>query len=36
LIYFQEANDEFHHRASAGEFSQVNKVPSRKDAGVGA
>lgn len=31
----QEAIDEFHHRASAGEFSQVNKVPSRKEAGVG-
>jgi len=28
----QEAIDEFHRRASAGEFSQVNKVPSRKGA----
>jgi len=26
----QEAIDEFHRRASAGEFSQVNKVPCRK------
>jgi predicted site-specific integrase-resolvase len=31
----QEAIEEFHRRASAGEFSQVNKVPSRKAAGVG-
>ena len=30
----QEAIDEFHHRASAGEFSQAPKVPSRKEAGV--
>ena len=31
--YFtHEAIDEFHRRASAGEFSQVNKVPSRKGA----
>ena len=28
----QEAIDEFHRRAIAGEFSQVNKVPSRKGA----
>ena len=32
----QEAIDEFHRRASAGEFSQAPKVPSRKEAGVGA
>jgi predicted site-specific integrase-resolvase len=32
----QEAIDEFHHRASAGEFSQVNKVPSRKEVGLGS
>jgi predicted site-specific integrase-resolvase len=31
----QEAIDEFHRRASAGEFSQAPKVPSRKEAGVG-
>ena len=31
----QEGIDEFHRRASAGEFSQVNKVPSRKETGVG-
>lgn len=30
----QNAIDEFHRRASAGEFSQVNKVPLRKEAGV--
>jgi len=27
----QEAIDEFHHRAVAGEFAQVHKVPSRKE-----
>ena len=32
----QEAIDEFHRRASAGEFSQAPRVPSRKEAGVGA
>jgi hypothetical protein len=32
----QEAIYEFHRRASAGEFSQVNKVPMRKDAEPGA
>ena len=32
----QEAIDEFHRRASAGEFSQAPKVPTRKEAGVGA
>ena len=26
----QEAIDEFHRRASAGEFAQFNKVPGRK------
>jgi hypothetical protein len=31
----QEAIDEFHRRASAGEFSQVNKVPTRKEAKAG-
>jgi len=31
----QEAIDEFYRRASAGEFSQVNKVPSHKEVGVG-
>ena len=31
----QEAIDEFHRRASAGEFSQAPKVPSRNEAGVG-
>ena len=31
----QEAIDEFHRRASAGEFSQAPKVPSRKEACVG-
>lgn len=30
----QEAIDEFHRRATAGEFSQAPKVPSRKEAGV--
>jgi hypothetical protein len=30
----QEAIDEFHRRASAGEFSQAPKVPSRNEAGV--
>lgn len=29
----QETMDEFYRRASAGEFSQVNKVPTRKEAG---
>jgi hypothetical protein len=28
----QEAIDEIHRRASAGEFSQVNKVPARNEA----
>jgi predicted site-specific integrase-resolvase len=28
----QEAIDEFHRRAVAGEFAQVHKVPSRKEA----
>ena len=28
----QEAIDEFHRRASAGEFSQVNKVPTHIEA----
>jgi len=32
----QEAIDEFHRRAGVGDFSQVNKVPSRKESGVGA
>jgi hypothetical protein len=32
----QEAIDEFHQRASAGEFSQVNKVPTRMEAEHGA
>jgi hypothetical protein len=32
----QEAIDEFHRRASAGEFSQVNKVPTPKGAKAGA
>jgi len=32
----QEAIDEFHRRASAGEFSQVNKVPTHKQAEPGA
>jgi hypothetical protein len=27
----QEAIDEFHRRAVTGEFSQVHKVPSRKE-----
>ena len=27
----QEAIDEFHRRAVAGEFAQVHKVPSRKE-----
>jgi len=31
----QEAIEEFHRRASAGEFSKVNKVPTRKEAGPG-
>ena len=31
----QEAIDEFHRRACAGEFSQAPKVPSRNEAGVG-
>ena len=30
------AIEEFHRRASAGEFSQVNKVPARREAGLGA
>jgi hypothetical protein len=29
----QEAIDEFHRRASTGEFSQVSKVPTRNEAG---
>ena len=29
----QEAIDEFHRRAVAGEFAQVHKVPSRKEVG---
>ena len=32
----QEAIGEFHRRASAGEFSQVSKAPSRKEAGADA
>ena len=28
----QDAIDEFHRRASAGEFSQVNKVPTHIEA----
>jgi hypothetical protein len=28
----QEAIDEFHNRAVAGEFAQVHKVPSRREA----
>ena len=32
----QEAIDEFHRRATAGEFSQVNKVPTRTQAEHGA
>jgi predicted site-specific integrase-resolvase len=28
----QEAIDEFHHRAVAGEFAQVHKVPTRKES----
>lgn len=32
----KEAIEEFHRRASAGEFSQAPKVPSRKEAGVAA
>lgn len=32
----QEAIDEFHRRASAGEFSQPAKVPPPNEAGVGA
>jgi hypothetical protein len=32
----QEAIDEFHQRASAGEFSQVNNVPTRMEAEHGA
>ena len=31
----QEAMNEFYHRANAGEFSQVNKVPTRKETGAG-
>ena len=31
----QEAIDEFRRRASAGEFSQAPKVPSRNETGVG-
>ena len=31
----QEALDEFHRRASAGEFSQVNYVPKPRGAGHG-
>jgi predicted site-specific integrase-resolvase len=31
----QEAIDEFHRRASAGEFSQVNKVPGQKETALG-
>jgi len=30
----QEAIDEFQRRASAGEFSQAPKIPSRKEAGL--
>jgi predicted site-specific integrase-resolvase len=30
----QEAIDEFHRRAVAGEFSQEHKVPSRKEAAL--
>jgi len=32
----QEAIDEFHRRASAGEFSQASKVPIRKQVEPGA
>jgi hypothetical protein len=32
----QEAIDESRRSASAGEFSQVNKVPSRKEVGLGS
>jgi hypothetical protein len=32
----QEAIDQFHRRASAGEFSQTPKVPLRKEAGPSA
>jgi hypothetical protein len=32
----QEAIDEFYRRATAGEFSQVSKVPTRKEARTGA
>jgi len=28
----QEAMDEFHRRAVAGEFAQVHKVPTRKES----
>jgi hypothetical protein len=31
----QEAIEEFHRRDRNGEFSQVNKVPTRMEAGVG-
>lgn len=27
----QESIDEFHRRASAGEFAQVHKIPTRKE-----
>jgi predicted site-specific integrase-resolvase len=32
----EEAIDEFHRRACAGEFAQVNKVPARQEAGLDA
>lgn len=32
----QEAIEEFHPRASAGEFSQASNVPGLKEVGVGA